>query len=189
MNYIKEKSVNVRFHYIHITSSRTRHILEIDKRDLNKLIREIKMRGLSVRVADRVKNLLWIDNPNPCTMCRLINQLDVILVSIKLSQDFDPVYKVLVSSARQLSRLRSLLESSGVVHEIKDQRILSNSYDLTPRQLQALILAYEYGYFDYPKRITLSDLSKILNVKQSTIDEILRRGVKKIIKYYLETRE
>ncbi|MGC9009446.1 MAG: helix-turn-helix domain-containing protein [Sulfolobales archaeon] len=48
--------------------------------------------------------------------------------------------------------------------------------------------AYEYDHFDYPKNIDLSGLSQILGIKPSTLDEILRRAIKKVVREYISGR-
>ncbi|MGC9149227.1 MAG: helix-turn-helix domain-containing protein [Sulfolobales archaeon] len=59
---------------------------------------------------------------------------------------------------------------------------------LTLKQLLALIAAYEYDYFNYPKNIDLSELKQILGIKPSTLNEILRRAIKKVVREYIPGR-
>ncbi|MHA1672241.1 MAG: helix-turn-helix domain-containing protein, partial [Promethearchaeota archaeon] len=51
---------------------------------------------------------------------------------------------------------------------------------LTPRQAQIYNLAVEMGYFDYPRRITLSRLASVAKVSPSTISVMMRRILVKI---------
>jgi predicted DNA binding protein len=44
---------------------------------------------------------------------------------------------------------------------------------LTPRQREVLALAIERGYYDYPRRITLSHLAKEAGVAKSTLSQTL----------------
>lgn len=57
---------------------------------------------------------------------------------------------------------------------------------LTPRQERIIQLASERGYFDYPRKVTLSRLAQELSVEKSTLSEVLRRGQRKIVKEYLK---
>jgi predicted DNA binding protein len=55
---------------------------------------------------------------------------------------------------------------------------------LTSRQRNIVEIALEEGYFDYPRRITLRQLSKKVGVSASTVSEVLRRAEKKILSAY-----
>jgi predicted DNA binding protein len=58
---------------------------------------------------------------------------------------------------------------------------------LTERQEMALWLALEAGFFDYPKKIDISELSRKLKISPSTLSEIIRRGIRRLLEYYFET--
>lgn len=51
---------------------------------------------------------------------------------------------------------------------------------LTRRQDRALRVAYDLGYFDYPRRGSLGDVAKTLGVGRSATLEILRRATSKL---------
>ncbi len=53
--------------------------------------------------------------------------------------------------------------------------------ELSSKTLYILKYAYEKGYFDIKRRITLKELSHELNIPVSTLDTILRRAVKKVM--------
>ncbi|MCS4538263.1 MAG: helix-turn-helix domain-containing protein [Thaumarchaeota archaeon] len=57
---------------------------------------------------------------------------------------------------------------------------------LTRRQEHVIRLAMQIGYFDYPRRANLEQLSTMLNVSPSTISEILRRVETKVLDAYLK---
>lgn len=52
---------------------------------------------------------------------------------------------------------------------------------LTERQREAVSLAYERGYFDVPKQVTLSELAEELNITPQTLSRHIRISVQKII--------
>ena len=68
--------------------------------------------------------------------------------------------------------------------ELKSKTYLSKKNLLTSKQEKIIKIAFEKGYYDYPKGITLRELSKIFKISFSTLNEILRRGEKKIIRDY-----
>jgi predicted DNA binding protein len=52
----------------------------------------------------------------------------------------------------------------------------------TYRQLAALALALEMGYFDVPKRVKLSELAESLSVSAPADSEMVRRGLRVLLK-------
>ncbi|MGI0132471.1 MAG: helix-turn-helix domain-containing protein [Thermoplasmata archaeon] len=52
---------------------------------------------------------------------------------------------------------------------------------LTPRQATALETAYRLGFYAFPRRTNLSEISRILGVSRSTTAELLRRAESKML--------
>ncbi|HPR41939.1 MAG TPA: helix-turn-helix domain-containing protein [Candidatus Methanofastidiosa archaeon] len=69
--------------------------------------------------------------------------------------------------------------------EIMKKRNFGMNGSLTNRQKCVLKKAYDLGYFDIPKRISLKELSGEIGVSPSSTDEIIKRAQKKIISGYL----
>jgi len=65
--------------------------------------------------------------------------------------------------------LRRVYDDKGVTGDV--------DYGLTPRQAEALVLATDRGYFEVPRRSTLSALAAELGVSEQAVSELLRRGV------------
>ena len=57
---------------------------------------------------------------------------------------------------------------------------------LSPKQREALVVARDRGYFEVPRRATLSDLAAELGVSQQAISERLRRGTNKVMRALVE---
>ena len=82
---------------------------------------------------------------------------------------------VVVSSKKalqELSRLgfRVLEQEDGAIYE-----------DLTPQQEAILLIAYELGYYNYPRRANLRDIAEATGLSVSTVAERLRKAEAKII--------
>jgi hypothetical protein len=58
---------------------------------------------------------------------------------------------------------------------------MSETARLTERQREAVTMAYERGYFDTPRRTTLSELADELEVTSQTLSRHVRVGVEKIV--------
>ncbi len=56
--------------------------------------------------------------------------------------------------------------------------------NLTSHQRSLVETALEEGFFDYPRRITLRELSKKMGISASTASEVLRRAERKILASY-----
>ncbi|MEB3807050.1 MAG: helix-turn-helix domain-containing protein [Desulfurococcales archaeon] len=81
-----------------------------------------------------------------------------------------------------VSSIKALEELSGkgvrVLDYVEGDRLYE---ELTPQQEELLILAYQIGYYSYPRRASLKDLARILGLSVSTVAEKLRKAEAKII--------
>ncbi len=53
--------------------------------------------------------------------------------------------------------------------------------ELTPLQLKTLELACKYGYYEYPRKISLQELAKISGIPRTTLQSHLRRAERTLI--------
>jgi hypothetical protein len=89
---------------------------------------------------------------------------------------------------RRLSELGVQLEAFGIpftVNEIHQQ--IEPDQLLTDRQLQLLREAAEHGYYDTPRRCSLTELAAEVGIAKSTCSETLHRTEEKIIKEFVES--
>ena len=59
--------------------------------------------------------------------------------------------------------------------------IQGEGYELTETQREALILAYERGYFDTPREASLEEVADELGITQQSLSSRLRRGHRRLI--------
>lgn len=59
--------------------------------------------------------------------------------------------------------------------------------NLTPRQREALVAAWEHGYYKIPRETSGEELAAELGISHQTLSELLRRGTEKLIKSQLVT--
>ena len=57
---------------------------------------------------------------------------------------------------------------------------------LTDKQERVLWLALKLGFFDYPRKINSIELSRRLGIAPSTLSEMTRRGMRKLLESYFE---
>lgn len=90
---------------------------------------------------------------------------------------------------------RDLLENMDFVEILSlKQSKLKNVYfpnimpALSKEQEKAVTLAYEHGYYHYPRKVTLRQLAKIASVSLSTFQENLRRAEIVLLPHLIEQR-
>ncbi|MFB6129236.1 MAG: bacterio-opsin activator domain-containing protein [Salinigranum sp.] len=87
---------------------------------------------------------------------------------------------VLVSDRTELSRAYHRLESRDVevrldaVHEM--DRMYHSRYGLTDGQREALVAAFERGYYDVPHSVSTAELGEELGISHQAVSQRLRRG-------------
>jgi len=66
------------------------------------------------------------------------------------------------------------LAEGGIQARIQDITPLDKNVTLTLKERGIIAVAIERGYFEYPRRITLLDLSKIMGMEPTSLGKILR---------------
>ena len=67
-----------------------------------------------------------------------------------------------------------------------EERVFVNRGKLTARQYEALMTAYEMGYFERPKRANASEVAAELDIAQATLTEHLVTAQRKLLEDILE---
>ena len=65
--------------------------------------------------------------------------------------------------------------------EIRSVSITTTSPELTDKQKKAFRLAVEHGYYEFPKKIELKQLAKMMNVSYSTYQAHLKKAESRIM--------
>jgi len=58
---------------------------------------------------------------------------------------------------------------------------------LTEKQERVLWLALKMGFFEFSRKITMAELSRRLGLGLSTLSEITRRGIRRLLEDHFET--
>ena len=123
-----------------------------------------------------------------CKFKQLLNTLNIAVISI-LSRNHKLYIRLLVNSKEQ-EELFSKMSKIGLIYSIlRLSDFKQDNKTMTRKQMSAVSLALNTGYFDYPKKIKLHELAKTLNVKTSTLCETLRRAERAVITEYFELTE
>jgi predicted DNA binding protein len=122
-----------------------------------------------------------------CTACRTFATATCFLESATTKPDGKLEWTLLGSDSMVKSLLKEL-EQQGVAAEVLKIAQLEEEQELTARQENILQIALEKGYYEFPKRITLRQLAKVLDISPATLTEILRRGQKRVLQEHFKGR-
>jgi predicted DNA binding protein len=81
-----------------------------------------------------------------------------------------------IESIRELDADRS--REGGIASERSG---VAMDHGLTSKQTEALLLAYERGYFEVPRKTTVEELAEELDVSHQAVSELLRRGCRELL--------
>ncbi|WP_306058010.1 helix-turn-helix domain-containing protein [Natronococcus wangiae] len=90
-------------------------------------------------------------------------------------------------SREQLATLAERLEQVGLRYRI--ERVEERPYEsqlLSERQLEVVVTAVDEGYYDTPRRCSLTELADHLGIAKSTCSETLHRAEEAIVKRFVD---
>ena len=132
----------------------------------------------------------WSDRPR--SLMRQLTAEGLMLLSVQGYADWWR-FRLLASDWDMLARGHEILEGSGRKAECKRissfERQHSEDEMLTKKQREALIEAFEAGYYDIPRNVVATDLASQLNISHQALSERVRRAHKRLIKDELFVRE
>lgn len=94
-------------------------------------------------------------------------------------------FEVRAERHNEISEFRSYCQDHDIpiditaVHELLP--VQSEGYGLTETQREALVLAYERGYFDSPREASLEEIADELGITQQSLSSRIKRGHKRLI--------
>lgn len=121
-----------------------------------------------------------------CDICRILTDADCFLISAETKSAGKVEWTLVLSDKDVLKGIFDHLKSKSVQAELVKLTKIDDKESLTERQDKITHVAFERGYFDYPKRISLRELARMFDVSPSTLSEILRKGQRKIVLDYFK---
>jgi len=67
------------------------------------------------------------------------------------------------------------------VYPLTEDALQGRTFDLTPEQREAMLLALDAGYFEIPRSVTLEELAADLGISQQAASERLRRATVTVV--------
>lgn len=125
------------------------------------------------------------------TMCKIIEDVNCFCLTCPLAsatkKDGTVDWTLAMTQNSSLRKLLGQLKDHGVKAEVSRLSRISDSEGLSAHQKGVLEFAFASGFFEYPRRTNLHDLSRSLEVSPSALGEMLRRVERKIISSYLKS--
>ncbi|MCL4517973.1 MAG: helix-turn-helix domain-containing protein [Thaumarchaeota archaeon] len=93
-------------------------------------------------------------------------------------------WNMFVKDETDMAKALDILQFRGIQADV---RRIENAFSeelLTKRQEEVILAAVRLGYFDFPRKKSLTQLATELSIKSSSLSEILRRAESKIAKAY-----
>jgi predicted DNA binding protein len=122
-----------------------------------------------------------------CTACKAFAEANGFLVSATSKPDGKLEWTVLGNDTIVKSLMQEL-ENQEVAGQVVKISKIKGEEELTARQENILQIGLEKGYFEFPKKITLRQLAKALDISPATLTEILRRGQKRVLQEHFKGR-
>lgn len=164
----------------------TRHLVRIPINYLNQIPKRSYAR---IRDSIKVGNeaAAWFETEG-CELCNTIVSEGAFLITGWNTVEDEIAYTFIVPNIRVAQKIISILEKLRFDIEVLGmEKYKRKSPFLTKKQETTLWLALKEGFFDYPKKISITELSRKLEVSPSTLSEIMRRGIRRLLEYYFET--
>lgn len=129
----------------------------------------------------------WFDSDG-CDVCKTILSHDSFLISGRHVEGYTIAYSFVAPNFDAFQRIVSTLEAKGLELKILEvARFKPKGKVLTEKQERALWLALKMGFFQFPRKITMLELSRRLGIGLSTLSEITRRGIRRLLEDHFET--
>ncbi|GAB6946359.1 helix-turn-helix domain-containing protein [Vulcanisaeta sp. JCM 16161] len=179
-NALKALSLDFSIVRVNVGDEVSTHLVKLSKPVDRNLLNYLRRNGLKVNIID--EETLWISAPS-CSACKALSKAGLLVESGKPGNEDSIIYAVLSPGIKRLRVSIRQLRSSGVKVRVLDMEQLPMPSP-TERQLEVLLLAYKMGYFD--REVNLKELARQLGLSISTVSELLRKTLKKVVTHYFE---
>jgi len=156
---------------------------------MEEVLRDIKKNPLVSKIDMTVTEkgkVIGAITTSRCEICRVLTDADVFLISAESKGEGKVEWTLVLSEKDVLKQIFDHLKSKSVIADLVKLTKIDDKETLTDRQDKITHVAFDRGYFDYPKRISLRELARMFDVSPSTLSEILRKGQRKIVLDYFK---
>jgi len=163
-----------------------KHLVDIDYDQAKKIPKGLIATGTVGR--SEKKPSLWFESQG-CEVCNTILSHEAFLISGKSLEDYRVTYSFIVPTFEAYTNIiTGLEEANHKVTVLKMGSFESKAGVLTSKQERIFWLALKGGFFDYPRKIGIRELSSKLGISSATLSEIMRRGTRRLLENYFEKK-
>lgn len=158
-----------------------KHLMDLGEEQAKKVPKEL----VKSKRAEN-KSAVWMESEG-CEVCNTILAHDAFLVSGKSLEDNMITYSFMVPTFEAYQAILAELKKTG--HKVIVQKIGKFEKQigiLTENQERIFWLALKSGFFDYPRQVDMTELSKKLGISPATLSEIIRRGTRRLLEHYFK---
>jgi len=128
---------------------------------------------------DAIPLLVVLDRP---AICRASSDVAIVCLDCPLNSEVQPAsWRFIARKTSDFRQVLTKLSKEGIETRIEDVAPLERKATLTGRQKEIMATAVAQGYFEFPRKISLTGLSELVGVKPSTLSEILRSAERRIM--------
>ncbi len=164
----------------------TRHLVRMPSKEITEIPEKTFTR---IRGSGRLDGgaSAWFDSDG-CDVCKTILSQNAFLISGRHIEGYTILYNFVAPNFGAFKSIVSTLEASGLEPKILEvAKFKPKGKILTEKQERTLWLALKMGFFEFPRKITMLQLARRLGVGLSTLSEITRRGIRRLLEDHFET--
>jgi predicted DNA binding protein len=140
-------------------------------------------------VRTRRGRILGLVSTTDSTMCKTIEDVNCFCLTCPPASPSNPDgsadWVLAMTASGSLREFLNKLGNRGIGADVVRVARISDVEKLTPRQRRVIEYAFGAGFFEYPRRASLHELSKALGVSPSALGEVLTDPEQKIVTSYL----
>lgn len=118
---------------------------------------------------------------NVCLGCCTLVSSETFLVGVKMDEEGIILQRIITKDREMVRQSIAKLEALGHTVTLEKLTTLKVDMYMTGYQEDVLMIAYERGYFDSPRRTDLKELSALFGVSIATMSEIIRKAQRKVL--------
>lgn len=161
-----------------------------DDRILDSIVEEIRAHPSvgKVEVKDRQQGVAsFLVDVIRCRACKILITSKAFMVYPVAISKGRMKWLLITDTNKTVGKLSEALRQVGCDMKIERVTQLSVKGVLTDRQEEIIRVAFESGYFDFPRKVGSLKLSRQLGVSVSTLSEVMRAAQRRIFAEYLQT--
>lgn len=118
---------------------------------------------------------------NVCLGCCTLVSSETFLVGVKMDEEGTILQRIITRDRETVRQSIAKLEALGHTVTLEKLTTLEVDMYMTGYQEDVLMIAYERGYFDSPRRTDLKELAALFGVSIATMSEIIRKAQRKVL--------